>query len=376
MRKSQTEPHISTYLHAKGRQLGLPIAGNFELTARCNFSCPMCYVHLSERDVQAQGKELTAAQWLQIARDARDRGMMFVLLTGGEPFVRKDFFEILHGMQDLGLYVSVNSNGSMLSGEIRRKLLERPPFRMNISLYGGCNETYENMCGKPAYSQVKENIRALRQAGVDVSLNLSITPHNKNDLEKIYADAVELGANVKASSYMYPSVRVNGGQFGCGSRLSPEEAAACSVRWDEIRCTEEEFLARAQSMKTLTAVQDRECPVETDEGVRCRAGSTSFWMTWDGRMLPCGMLPHAGVKPLEIGFDGAWDAVRNWTREIRMPEECIRCDHKELCAACAAVTVTETGRFDGVPEYVCRQTKALVHQTLLAAEERRKDNAD
>ena len=59
-----------------------------------------------------------------------------------------------------------------------------------------------------------------------------------------------------------------------------------------------------------------------------------------------------------------------------MPEECIRCDHKELCAACAAVTVTETGRFDGVPEYVCRQTKALVHQTLLAAEERRKDNAD
>ena len=185
MRKSQTEPHISTYLHAKGRQLGLPIAGNFELTARCNFSCPMCYVHLSERDVQAQGKELTAAQWLQIARDARDRGMMFVLLTGGEPFVRKDFFEILHGMQDLGLYVSVNSNGSMLSGEIRRKLLERPPFRMNISLYGGCNETYENMCGKPAYSQVKENIRALRQAGVDVSLNLSITPHNKNDLEKI-----------------------------------------------------------------------------------------------------------------------------------------------------------------------------------------------
>ena len=125
MRKSQTEPYISTYLHAKGRQQGLPIAGNFELTARCNFNCPMCYVHLSESDVQAAGRELTAAQWLQIAKDARDRGMMFVLLTGGEPFVRKDFFKILHGMQDLGLFVSINSNGSMLSGKIREQLLER-----------------------------------------------------------------------------------------------------------------------------------------------------------------------------------------------------------------------------------------------------------
>ena len=376
MKKSQTEPYISTYLHAKGRRMGLPIAGNFELTARCNFNCPMCYVHLSEKDVQAKGGELTAEQWLQIAKDARDRGMVFVLLTGGEPFVRKDFFEILHGMQDLGLYVSINSNGSMLSGPILQKLLERPPFRMNISLYGGCNETYENMCGKPAYTQVKENIKALRQAGVEVSLNLSITPYNKDDLEKIYADAVELDVNVKASSYMYPSVRVNGEQYGCGNRLSPEEAAECSVRWDKIRFSREEFLARAESMKNLTAVQEPECPVETDEGVRCRAGSTSFWMTWDGRMLPCGMLPHPGVKPLEMGFDAAWEAVRNWTKEIRLPKQCQSCDHKELCAACAAVTVTETGKFDGVPEYVCRQTRTMVQETLRVAEERRKADAD
>jgi radical SAM protein with 4Fe4S-binding SPASM domain len=376
MRKSQTEPYISTYLHAKGRQMGLPIAGNFELTARCNFRCPMCYVHLSEGDVQARGQELSAAQWLQIAREARDRGMMFVLLTGGEPFVRKDFFEILHGMQDLGLYVSINSNGSMLSGEIRRKLLERPPFRMNISLYGGCNETYESMCGQPAYSRVKENIRALREAGVDVSINLSITAYNRQDLEKIYADAVELGVNVKASAYMYPSVRVNGERYGCGDRLSPEEAAACSVRWDEIRFTKEEFQARAERMKELTAVEEPACPVETDEGVRCRAGSTSFWMTWDGRMLPCGMLPHEGAKPLEVGFEAAWQAVRNWTKEIRLPKECQSCDHKELCAVCAAVTVTETGRFDAVPEYVCRQTKAVVQQMQRRAKERRNEDAD
>ena len=89
MQRKNTEPYISTYLHQKGRRLGLPIAGNFELTARCNFNCPMCYVHMTEEQVKENGKELTAQQWLDIARAARDKGMIFVLLTGGEPLVRK-----------------------------------------------------------------------------------------------------------------------------------------------------------------------------------------------------------------------------------------------------------------------------------------------
>ena len=55
MKKRNTEPYIATYLHSKGRQLGLPIGGNFELTARCNFNCPMCYVHLKKEDIEAQG---------------------------------------------------------------------------------------------------------------------------------------------------------------------------------------------------------------------------------------------------------------------------------------------------------------------------------
>ena len=55
MKTKNTEPHIATYLHSKGRKLGLPIAGNFELAARCNFNCPMCYVHQSVEQVEAAG---------------------------------------------------------------------------------------------------------------------------------------------------------------------------------------------------------------------------------------------------------------------------------------------------------------------------------
>ena len=142
----------------------MPIAGNFELTARCNFNCPMCYVHMTEEQVKESGKELTAQQWLDIARAARDKGMIFVLLTGGEPLVRKDFFEIYRGMKELGLLISINSNGSLIRGEVLERFLEDPPFRFNMSLYGGRNAIYKRTCGLPAIDLVRENIRALRQA--------------------------------------------------------------------------------------------------------------------------------------------------------------------------------------------------------------------
>ena len=372
MKKSNIEPQIATYLHSKGRRLGLPIAGNFELTARCNFNCPMCYVHLSEEEVRRQGGELTAQQWLQIAKDARDRGMVFALLTGGEPLMRRDFFEIYSGMKEMGILLSINSNGSMLRGEILERFLADPPSRFNISLYGGSNATYQNMCGRPVYEQVKENIRALRKAGVDVSLNLSITPYNRQDLQQIYADAVELDVNVKASSYMYPSIRVNGENYGCGNRLSAEEAAKCSVDWDVIRFTEDEFRQRAENMAKLVADTPDGCPMEEGEGVRCRAGSTSFWMTWDGRMLPCGMMTEPVVRPLEVGFDAAWQQLREATAAIRTPKECTGCAYKEVCGVCAAVCYTETGRFDGQPTYICRKTKETVRCTAQTLAEREK----
>ena len=360
MKKRSSEPYISTYLHRKGRRLGLPIAGTFELTARCNFDCPMCYVHLKQEDIAAQGRELTAAQWIDLACQAKDRGMIFALLTGGEPFVRKDFFEIYHAMKEMGILVSINSNGSLLSGEVLKKLIEDPPLRMNISLYGGSDETYRRMCGQNAYHRVVENIAALKAAGIDVRLNVSITPYNRADLTAICRKAEELGVHVKLSSYMYPSIRVNGGRYGYGDRLSPTEAAKAALEWDAFRLDPAVFAQRAKAMATYSLTEERECAADLDEGVGCRAGSTSFWMTWDGRMLPCGMMPHPVVLPLEEGFDAAWEQLRAATAALRMPAKCGNCPKRGACPVCAAVCVTETGRFDGVPEYVCAMTEETI----------------
>ena len=373
-KKRPSEPQLSTYLHAKGRRLGLPVGGNFELTARCNFNCPMCYVHMSAEEVTKKGRELSAEEWISIIRTAKDKGMIFALLTGGEPFVREDFFEIYDEMKKMGLMVCINSNGSMLRGEILEKLLENPPFRMNISLYGGCNETYEKMCGIPAFDKVSESIITLKEHGIDVTINLSITPYNYKDLPKIYKFAEENEIHVRASSYMYPPVRLEGTEMHCeklneyGNRFSPEDAAKWSVEWDKLRFTDEELKLRAEAMKNLIAVDDNECSVDMENGVKCRAGSTSFWMTWDGKMRPCGMLPGPTTYPLEVGFDKAWEQLREETAKIVTASKCSTCEKKELCGVCAAVCVTETGRFDGVPTYMCKKTEAVVKETIKYAE--------
>ena len=66
MEFSSTEPRLSSYLHARACRSGTPLAGNFELTARCNFNCKMCYVHLTAEEQQRRGRELTADEWLAI----------------------------------------------------------------------------------------------------------------------------------------------------------------------------------------------------------------------------------------------------------------------------------------------------------------------
>ena len=217
------EPLWSTYIHQKGARLGLPVTGTFELTPRCNFNCNMCYVHQTETQAAQGGRrELTTAEWLAIAEEARKAGMVFLLLTGGEPLLRPDFPELLHALKNMGFLVSVNSNGSLLRGELLEAVKRDPPLRFNITLYGGSNATYERLCGRAMFQEVVDNLRALKDAGIPVRLNVSVTPDNKDDVPEIFRLARELGLHAKASTYMYPPVRLDDGRpaplcpGGCG----------------------------------------------------------------------------------------------------------------------------------------------------------------
>lgn len=360
------EPMLSKYLHARGRKLGLPIAGTFELTARCNFHCKMCYVHLTEEEQRRRGRELTADEWLAIAEKAKQAGTVFLLLTGGEPTLRADFPEIYRALKKMGFMISVNSNGYLLQDSILELFAEEVPTRVNISLYGIGNETYRRMCGVPGYDRIIKNIKNLRAAGVDVKINMSLTPDNMDDMEAVLQEAKALGAHTQASPYMFPPIRREKSMVGQNHRMSAEQAGQFQARYNLLSMTEEQFCRLASQMQQgiSQAGSCEICEGTPGKGMLCRAGSTSFWLTWDGKMMPCGQMPEPAFDVLTMGFDAAWQATRDSAAAIRLPQACSDCGLNFLCHACAAMCICETGQFDQKPEYLCKLNQSYLETTL------------
>ena len=161
------------------------------VTDRCNFRCQYCMpaegVCKREHSEMLSFEELT-----EIVRTAVSLGVSKVRLTGGEPLIRADFRYLLTELKKMGLMVSINSNASLIDDDWLDFFRHEPPFRFNITLYGGSEATYERLCGRPMFGRVTENIRALRQLGIGVKLNASMTPYNVADMEAIYGMAREL----------------------------------------------------------------------------------------------------------------------------------------------------------------------------------------
>ena len=349
------------HLFARADANGVPLSGCFELTSRCTLACKMCYIHRGENASEIKAAEKSAQWWLSLAKEVRDAGTLLLLLSGGEPLLREDFKEIYLGCRKLGLLVSVNTNATLINKEWVRFFKENPPAKLNISLYGASSETYESLCGNgEAYEKVINALTDLKNAGVNVKINYNITPYNKDDAEKISDICRELGFPVQVCSYMLPPVRI------CGEavRLDPEEAARAHFGFQKYRLKEnfdaylEKLKTRAQGSGKITIDElDEPC----GEGIKCRAGSTVFWVTFDGRVSACGMIPEPSAS-LENGFNTAWEEIRNRCKNIKLPVECTKCDKREYCDVCAAIAYTETGRFDGVPKYACK--KAEVYRRL------------
>lgn len=372
------EPRLVKYLYQKSARSHIPVSGTFELTPMCNMSCEMCYVRMKTEDVLKSGKRLrTVQEWMEMARIAKEEGMLFLLLTGGEPFLYPHFRELYEQLAEMGFVISINTNGTLIDEKTVEWLSENPPGRMNITLYGASDETYERLCHNPrGYTQVQRAIELLQKAGIMVKLNCSVTPYNETDLEKMVLFARERGLMLQASSYMFPPLRRDRHMVGQNKRFTPEEAAYAAAEIVKLQNGEEKFRQYVKILKDGNAAMEDsrdECLVEEGEIIRCGAGRCAFWLTWDGRMLPCGMMIRPEAYPFQDGFKDAWKKINDEVEAIRLPAKCAGCPLKKQCQSCAAMVQTETDTFTEVPEYRCRMTHCYLEQCerLLEETERR-----
>ena len=367
MNTSPVVPAVTEYLYRKATSAGTPLSGTFELTPVCSMDCKMCYIRLSRQDQEKIAPLSGAERWLQLAQKAKDAGMLYLLLTGGEPFSHPQFRQILEGLHQMGLLISINSNGTMIDEDTVAWLKNCPPVRINISLYGASDETYGQLCGNPkGFTQTTKAIRLLTEAGITVKLNCSLTPYNAKDLPKIVDFAKENDLVLQVATYMFPPVRKDTAMTGQNDRFSPEDAAYYMAYADYLTLGKERFLAQEGH---LPEPLDPGEACEGD-GVRCRAGRCSFWITWQGAMTPCGMFPEENAPNVfKTPFIDAWQTIKENVRNIHLPTKCASCNIKDICRACAAMVATESGSFDKVPQYRCDMMQACKAQWKRLKEE-------
>lgn len=357
---------IKQYVFRKGSRQGIPVSGTFELTPRCNLSCKMCYIHAPARDEQAMQRELSARQWLRLGRQAVDAGMIYLLLTGGEPLLRPDFPEIYEGLAEMGVVLTVNTNATVLTPRLLALFQRHPPEKVNVTLYGMSRETYGSLCGSAGgFDLALKNIRTLKQAGIHVNLNTTFTRENLGDMERIIAFAKEERIPVRMASYLFPPVR---GGSGCDEvLLSPEEMGAAAARFDYLTLEQEKRASRAELIRGSLAAPLPE-PAPDSRAAACTAGRGSFWITWEGTMSPCGMLTQA-VDVREQDFLSAWQQTRETIKGYLLPRDCGTCRYQAVCPSCVAVSACDATEGEAAPEQLCRRTKTYITEFLRYAEQ-------
>ena len=356
---------VAEYIGMKTRLLKVPFSGSFELTPRCKMNCKMCYIRMTEQEMEKVGRELPVEEWLRIAREAVAEGMTMVLLTGGEALLYRDFKKFYLELRKMGVFISINSNGTMLTEEWIEFFRQYPPAKFNITLYGGSNETYQRLCGNPrGFDQIRAGIERLQEAGIEILLNCTITNFNVDDMEAMVQFANDHGLHINATTYNFPPVRKEGVDELALCRPTPTEAAINRIKLNWYTSKKKEyFLAFARNILKEDYSQDAEarCEIEQEgDGILCAAGRSNFWVTWDGRMLPCGIIPDQSVPIDGRPIRDVWHEITEMAARVRLCSECRDCKKKELCAPCAAKLSAETGFFDKKPEYLCQYTDEYI----------------
>lgn len=357
--------NVSDYLHQKASIMKIPLNGAFELSPVCNFACKMCYVRKTHAQIKKEGKKLILwQQWLELAKQCRDAGTLYLLLTGGEPFLYPGFRELYTELHKMGFIISINTNGTLIDRETVEWLKKIAPCRVNITLYGASPVTYQRICGHAnGFKKAMNAINMLNEANIPVVINASMIPENACDLEKIANIGKTLGLNTRISTYMFPPMRRE--KEKQDSRFTPEESAKMYLCRAKCQHTTESYQKMIKEF--LDSICDN-CSKNDDWGqstefMRCRAGRSTFWINWEGYMTACGMLDFPlRTEPFKESFKECWMNLTNCVRTTPVLNGCRGCEKREICNPCVAMIYGETETVDQKAAYLCKLTDCVIEQ--------------
>ncbi len=340
-------------LERKARRLGIPLNGQFELTPLCNLDCRMCYTHLTKD--QMHGKPLlTVGQWKQIIDEAYAAGMVRVNLTGGECLTYPGFEELYLYIHSLGCEIRVLTNGVLLNDRWIRFLQAHPPIMIQISLYGGDEDTYERVTGRRVFSAVTENIRRAVAAELPVSLALTPSKYMGEGMLDTVRIAHELGVPYGMASFLSDPYEATG-RSGINHELPPDAYVELFRYRNRLEGHENRTIDPEQLPPPGGPHHD--CG---RRGLNCGGGLSSFNIAWDGTMSLCTESRDVQTKPLEEGFSECWKKIHAYAANWSGPPECMDCPYEDVCTNCEILKAEIAGEQGKQPLALCKRIQYLV----------------
>lgn len=330
-----------------------PVSGSIELLPLCNMNCDMCYVRLSKEEMESQGRLRTTEEWLAIARQMQKAGTLFLLLTGGEPLLYPEFKTLYLELQKLGMILTINTNGTLIDEEWAEFFEKHKLRRINITLYGVNEETYQNLCHYPGgFKKTINAIQLLKKHNIDVKISSSLTKTNLIDMEKIIDIGNGLDVPVRIDTYMLPAIRERNKPFSMQSRATPTKAADIRIR--TLKKEMGASLFHQYKQRLLAEVEQMSSNTNYTNHMSCFAGKSSFTINWQGEMRPCVILSEPSISVFDKDFETAWKYIVEETDKILLHNKCNTCKYRPICRTCAACALLESGNYNGIPQYMCK----------------------
>ncbi len=324
----------------------------WELTNACNLACIHCRASAIKDPAP---DELSTAQAKHFV-DELVEYKPIIILTGGEPLLRADVYDIARYASGHGLRVVLATNGTLLTPEIARKLKEAGIQRVSISIDGAKEETHDTFRGEPgAFEGAMRGIDILKKEGISFQINTTITKRNLEEIPGIYDLALELGASALHIFLLVPTGR---GEEIESEEIPPQEyerilnwfydkskgspiqlKATCAPHYFRIMRQR----AKAEGIKITRETHGLEAMTKG-----CLGGSGFCFVSSRGDVYPCGYLPALAGNIRQRPFKTIWEKSKVFN-DLRSPSmlkgKCGVCEYRMVCGGCRARAYAATGDY-------------------------------
>ncbi len=272
-----------------------------------------------------------------------------VVLSGGEPLLRDDVFEIASYGTRKGLRMCLATNGTLVTPDVCGKIRDSGICMVSLSLDGSTAEVHDNFRQQPgAFDGTINAARLFRENGISFLINSSFTKRNQPEVQKVYRLAKEIGAT---AWYMFMIVPTGRGKEILDELISPEDYEEL-LKWHyEMEKHEDQILVRPtcaphyyrirmqMARKEGIKVQHRSLKFSTGGAKGCLAGQLIALIDVDGNVLPCSYFPKAAGNIRESSMKDIWENSRLF-KELRdyssYRGRCGKCEYVRVCGGCRA----------------------------------------